>query len=375
MLKQFRYILLFCILLSCGFKAAAQFAMPDNVCIGAAKHYNVDPDPVTGSSYTWRVDGVIQAGFTSNEIDITWIIIGTYLLEVQELSVHGCLGPVRSGQVFVHPAPKPFAGNDRTIYLNTSTPIGAPSMPGSIYQWRSDPVGFTSTEANPMVTPFVTTTYILMETITATGCIATDSVKITINTLNLPPIAIDDYDTTRVNIPVIINILRNDYDPGGKIASITLSGGPYNGLAILNSDSTITYTPKTGFTGVDSLYYFICANDIPVLCDTATVHIYVREDSITSRLIIYNVITPNSDGDNEKWIIDGIEEFPNNSVVIFNRWGDKINGYDRYDNKTVVWNGTNIKGHLVPDGTYYYILTIKNSVSKTGWIFVRRGSK
>jgi gliding motility-associated-like protein len=144
---------------------------------------------------------------------------------------------------------------------------------------------------------------------------------------------------------------------------------------ILNSDSTITYTPKAGFTGVDSLCYFICDNGVPVLCDTATVYILVSTDSPVNWLIIYNVITPTGDGDNDRWIIDGIEKFPNNSVIIFNRWGDKINGYDRYDNKTAVWDGTDLQGHLVPDGTYYYILTIQDDGHRNGWIFVRRGSK
>ena len=70
--------------------------------LGQTKHYNVDPNPVPGSTYTWWIDGVIQAGFTSNFIDHTWNTLGTYLIEVQELDANGCLGPRRSGQVFVN---------------------------------------------------------------------------------------------------------------------------------------------------------------------------------------------------------------------------------------------------------------------------------
>ena len=374
MLKQFRYILLFCIAQCGDFNAIAQFAMPDHVCIGTVKHYYVDAGAVSGSTYTWRIDGVSQVSFTTNEIDITWNNTGTFLLEVQELSANGCFGPVRSGQVFANPAPVLVAGADRTIYMNDSTRIGALAVTGRTVSWSSVPVGFTSTEANPMVTPLVTTIYTIVGTITSSGCTGVNSVVITIGNHRLPPVAVDDYDTTGVNIPIIINILRNDNAPDGKIASVNLCGGPYNGLVILNSDSTIIYTPNDGFTGTDSLFYFICDNGIPELCDTATVHTFVSGDSPVKWLIIYNVITPNGDGDNENWIIKGIEKFPNNSVVIFNRWGDKIIGYDRYDNKTVVWNGTNLKGRLVPDGTYYYILTIKGGGSRNGWIFVRRGS-
>ena len=39
----------------------------------------------------------------------------------------------------------------------------------------------------------------------------------------------------------------------------------------MNSDGTITYTPKAGFTGVDEITYKICDNSTPALCSTAKV--------------------------------------------------------------------------------------------------------
>ncbi|MBL7137456.1 MAG: gliding motility-associated C-terminal domain-containing protein [Bacteroidales bacterium] len=92
-------------------------------------------------------------------------------------------------------------------------------------------------------------------------------------------------------------------------------------------------------------------------------------------LEVYNVITPNGDGVNDTWIITCIEQYPDNTVQIVNRWGNRIRIFDRYDNADQVWDGTNQRGEPVPDGTYYYILTIKNMEPKTGWIFVRGGSK
>jgi len=60
MYSLFRYILLSGIVLFSSLRVAAQLAMPDNVCIGAVKHYYVDPNPVPGSTYTWKIDGVTQ---------------------------------------------------------------------------------------------------------------------------------------------------------------------------------------------------------------------------------------------------------------------------------------------------------------------------
>jgi gliding motility-associated-like protein len=83
------------------------------------------------------------------------------------------------------------------------------------------------------------------------------------------------------------------------------------------------------------------------------------------------VITPNGDGLNDKWIIDCIENFPDNKVTIFNRWGDSVNSFKNYDNVSHVWNGTTTDGKPLPDGTYYYVLTIKNGGKYSGWILLR----
>lgn len=100
--KRDQYILLIGIITVLStFRIAGQLRMPDSVFVGQTRYYHVDPNPGQGSTYTWRIDGVVQTGFNTNEFDHTWIDEGTYTIEVQELSANGCLGPVRSGQVFV----------------------------------------------------------------------------------------------------------------------------------------------------------------------------------------------------------------------------------------------------------------------------------
>jgi gliding motility-associated-like protein len=96
---RYRYRLIIIMLICFTITAAGQMTMPDNVCIGETRHYFVYPTP--GSTYIWRVNGVVQADFTSYEFERTWSVADTFLLEVQEISFDGCSGPVRSGQVFV----------------------------------------------------------------------------------------------------------------------------------------------------------------------------------------------------------------------------------------------------------------------------------
>jgi len=92
-------------------------------------------------------------------------------------------------------------------------------------------------------------------------------------------------------------------------------------------------------------------------------------------IVVHNVITPDGDGYNDTWVIDCITDYPDNTVEIFNRWGNPVNRFERYDNTSNVWKGTNFKGELMPDGTYYYVLKIKNRISRSGWVYLRGGRK
>ncbi len=86
---------------------------------------------------------------------------------------------------------------------------------------------------------------------------------------------------------------------------------------------------------------------------------------------IYHGITPNGDGHNDTWVIDNIEEYPDNSVSIYNRWGSEVWNANSYNNTTVVWSGDNSKGQPLPDGTYFYIIQVSGKSYK-GWVQLTR---
>ena len=84
---------------------------------------------------------------------------------------------------------------------------------------------------------------------------------------------------------------------------------------------------------------------------------------------IANAFSPDGDGVNDIWIINGIANTLNNRVVIFNRWGDVVNEFQGYNNADVVWEGKNQSGYDLPVGTYFYIIELLDSnVSRSGWI-------
>ena len=107
--------------------------------------------------------------------------------------------------------------------------------------------------------------------------------------------------------------------------------------------------------------------------DSVTVSVIHSVDCLVKCDEIYNGITPNGDGNNEEWFINGIISFPENNVNIFNRWGTKVWGANGYDNKNIVWKGENEQGSPLPDGTYYYVIEIHTedgTKTCSGWVEV-----
>ncbi len=86
-------------------------------------------------------------------------------------------------------------------------------------------------------------------------------------------------------------------------------------------------------------------------------------------LKFFNAFSPNDDGNNDLWEIENIQAdaFSNNSVEIYNRWGQLIWSGEGYNNTDVAWNGKTKSGLALADGTYYYIAKV-NSITYKGYI-------
>lgn len=98
---------------------------------------------------------------------------------------------------------------------------------------------------------------------------------------------------------------------------------------------------------------------------------------------IFNGVTPNNDGLNDFFRIEGIEDYPDNNVQIFNRWGILVFERDRYNNAENAFRGisegrvTVKENDELPTGTYYYILRFfgdenPGKSSYSGYLYLNR---
>lgn len=97
----------------------------------------------------------------------------------------------------------------------------------------------------------------------------------------------------------------------------------------------------------------------------------ILKDMDNCELKIYSGFTPNGDGVNDAWVIDGISLFPENRVKIYTRWGKVIWEAQGYNNDDVVWKGNNKNDDLLPDATYFYEVILNNR-KHAGWVELTR---
>ncbi len=112
----------------------------------------------------------------------------------------------------------------------------------------------------------------------------------------------------------------------------------------------------------------------------------LNEESITlvptteivcGELEIPEAFTPgDGDGVNDTWVIPGIMNYPNNEVMVFNRWGSKVYTAKGYMND---WTGEMNFGIQLsdntelPTGTYYYVIDLGDGTEAiTGFVFIQR---
>jgi gliding motility-associated-like protein len=210
-----------------------------------------------------------------------------------------------------------------------------------------------------------------------------DTVKVifTIVPENFPPVIVDEKNNAADTLKYATNegepleICLNITDTNGDRDSISNVGqmsDKNNARIDVLSNTCINYQPAANFIGPDELLVRVSDKGEPVMSDSVIVLINVKP-----KITISHALSPDGDGINDQWQIDGIEKYPNNTITIFNQWGDVVYKVSGYDNQNVAWKGETKGGsvHLnkeVPNGTYFYIIDISGAKPTSGFIVIKR---
>ncbi|PQO34778.1 tandem-95 repeat protein [Bremerella cremea] len=99
------------------------------------------------------------------------------------------------------------------------------------------------------------------------------TVTVGVSPANDEPVALGDVVVTNEDSLVVIDVLSNDSDIDSDLLSVSSVSSPSNGVAVLNGDGTVSYTPNPNFNGTDAFTYTII--DGHGGTDTATVNVTV----------------------------------------------------------------------------------------------------
>nr|WP_294317288.1 T9SS type B sorting domain-containing protein [uncultured Chryseobacterium sp.] len=165
----------------------------------------------------------------------------------------------------------------------------------------------------------------------------------------------DTFEVKYYEVPVIENLEFN-----GSNATVHATGTKpmlYSIDGINWQSSNMFYNLPTGIT---TFYVKYTGSDC-----------IVKQQGVV--LDIKNAITPNGDGMNDHWIVKNLQVFGNrlSTVKIFDRYQALI--FEQKSNTEFYWDGT-IKGRAIPTSSYWYVITLPDGRTFTGWILVKNNN-
>jgi gliding motility-associated-like protein len=187
--------------------------------------------------------------------------------------------------------------------------------------------------------------------------------------------AINDTIVIEMNETVNISPLKNDLDINGQV-QFSILKHPENGTAGFKGAGILTYDPQFNFVGNDSISYQVCSEDNSNDCSSAWIIIQIEEPEFvpTTTFRIPEGFSPDGDGINDNFEIEGLEDYDRVTIHVFNRFGNIIYENDNYQNN---WDGTTRKSlggsGSLPTGTYFYVIKVVDTGKQyKGNVFLKK---
>ena len=150
--------------------------------------------------------------------------------------------------------------------------------------------------------------------------------------------------------------IDNGSDDNCGIADVTVSQINFNCDNVGNNVVTVTITDNSGNVTTTTANVFVNAS---ASCG----------DDQWEGPMVPEAFTPNGNGINDLFVIEGIEGYQVRELFVYDRYGGLVYESNEYSND---WDGTNMSGDNIPDATYYYILRITGGKTKAGFVYINR---
>ncbi len=156
------------------------------------------------------------------------------------------------------------------------------------------------------------------------------TMPVMVTVANAGPVGAADSAVMVRGNPVTIDVLANDSEPDGDRLTVTATSAPAHGIATINADGTVTYTPVDSYVGTDSFTYTVC--DTAGQCVTETVSLIVHPSVSALNGVVYldqNADRTRDAGDPRQpnWLV----EIVRNGVVVATTRTD-ANGFYQIEN-------------------------------------------
>jgi hypothetical protein len=160
------------------------------------------------------------------------------------------------------------------------------------------------------------------------GGSAVGSITVTVEAVNDDPEAVDDDVATDEDLPVTLDPRLNDLDRDGDALTIVAVGDPEHGEARTDDGTTVTYTPDSGFHGIDSFDYTIDDGEGGMSSATVTVTVVpvnsdplAGDDAVETNEdtpVVFDPRINDSDADGDPLTIISVTDPPNGTAVVQN---------------------------------------------------------
>jgi hypothetical protein len=165
--------------------------------------------------------------------------------------------------------------SDTLTYSLTGAPTGASINPNTgVFTW-------TPTEAQGPGS--YTFDVVVTDDGTPANLSDSQTITITVNEVNHPPVTSDDAAITTEDTPIVIDVLANDIDEDGHRLTISSLGSPIVGLVRVTDDQKIRFDPSLNFHGLVSFAYVVSDG-----YTTATGTVRVEVESVNDRPVAVN---------------------------------------------------------------------------------------